>query len=562
MLIDPGFLLKQISRCMVEYAVITFDVDGQITSWNHGAEAIFGYTVKDMLGMPADRLFTTDDRSAGVAAHEMQTALDDGRAADVRWHQRKDGTLFWADGVMMSMRDNGALVGFLKILRDVTDTKLAHEQAEYAASCDVLTGLANRGTFEARLSELLCVAERGHQWLLLFAIDLDRFKEVNDQFGHGAGDTLLKDVARRLKHVCRESDVIARLGGDEFALLQLNPPSVSAGATLAEKLLRELADPFDIEGHAVTISGSIGIAVFPTDALSAHDLRTKADLALYQAKKAGRNCYHYFTDKMDDAVRQRNLDKFALRQTVQNDLYRIEYQPIVSAGTGGTVSMEALIRFTDPQLSAHPVDYVIDLAQEMGLIATLGAWIFRQACLQLTQWHGDGIGQIRVAVNTCAKELLEPAYMASLERTFAEFGLAPSEVEIELTERDAIQLNGNNVHILGNLRAMGCLIVLDDFGTGYSSLSYLRTLPIDIIKLDRSFVREIPQTADANQVAGAVISLAHALHIDVTAEGVETVDQANFLQAAHCQCMQGYLFSRALPPTAATQWLKAAMLRH
>lgn len=269
---------------------------------------------------------------------------------------------------------------------------------------------------------------------------------------------------------------------------------------------------------------------------------------MYQAKKAGRNCYHYFTNEMDEAVRQRPLDKFALRDTVKNNFYRIEYQPIVSAGTGDTISMEALIRFVDPQLANRSVDYVINLAQEMGLISILGTWIFRQACTQLNQWHLVGIDKIRVAVNTCAKELLEPAYIRSLEQVFVEFGVEPWQVEIELTERDAIQLNMSNTAILANLRALGCLIVLDDFGTGYSSLSYLRTLPIDINKLDRSFVQEIPQTADAYKVADAVISLAHALHIDVTAEGVETTDQADFLQAAHCQRMQGYFFSRSLPP--------------
>jgi diguanylate cyclase (GGDEF)-like protein/PAS domain S-box-containing protein len=562
MLIDPSFLLHQISRCVLEYAVITFDIDGRITSWNRGAEAIFGYASHELLATSAECLFTLDDRVAGTHEREMQMALDNGRAADSRWYQHKDGTLFWAEGTMTPMRDNGIAVGFLKILRDVTDTKLAYERAEYTASLDLLTGLANRGTFETRLSELLGLAERGHQRLLLFAIDLDRFKEVNDHFGHGTGDTLLKDVACRLKQSCRESDVIARLGGDEFALLQLNPPGVAADATLAEKLLRALAEPFNIEGHDIVISGSIGIAVFPTDALTAHDLRTKSDLALYQAKNAGRNCYRYFTDKMNDAARQRSLDKYALRNTVYNNLYQVEYQPIVNVETGATVSMEALIRFTDPQLAGHSVDYVINLAAEMGLIANLGTWIFRQACIQLTQWNRDGIDKVRVAVNTCAKELLEPAYMMSLETTFAEFGLEPLQVEIELTERDAIQLNGNNTGVLGKLRAMGCLIVLDDFGTGYSSLSYLRTLPIDIIKLDRSFVQEIPHTVDANKVADAVISLAHALHIDVTAEGVETTDQADFLHAARCQSMQGYLFSPSLPPDAATRWLKDGMLKH
>jgi diguanylate cyclase (GGDEF)-like protein/PAS domain S-box-containing protein len=557
MLIDPGLILEQIYCCVIDFAVVTFDVNGNVTSWNKGAEVIFAYTEAEVMGQPADKLFTPDDRADGYPAREMQAALEEGRAADFRWHLRKDGTPFWVDGVMTPLYgEAGAHVGFLKILRDVTATKLAHDKAEQMAWRDLLTGVANRAAFDQRLSEMLSVAERGHQWLLLFAIDLDRFKEVNDQFGHGAGDALLIEAARRLTHACRESDVIARLGGDEFALLQLNPPAVSAGAALAEKLLAELAAPFDVEGRPVTISGSIGIAVYPSDAGTAHDLRAKADLALYQAKKAGRNCYHYFTDEMDDAVRERNLDKIALRATVEAHRYRIEYQPIVQSTTGDTVTMEALIRFTDARLAARPVEYVIELAREAGLIPAVGVWIFRQVCIQLTQWRDAGIDHVRVAVNTCAKELLEPGYVVTLEATLAEFGLQPARIEIELTERDAIELNGNNAAVLATLHRMGCLIALDDFGTGFSSLSYLRGLPIDIIKLDRSFLHDIPRTQDANKVVSAVISLAHALHIDVTAEGVETPEQAAFLHESKCQCLQGYLFARSMPADAATAWLR------
>lgn len=557
MLIDPGLILEQIYCCVIDFAVMTFDRDGNITSWNKGAEMIFAYTEQEVMGQPADKLFTPDDRADGYPAKEMRVALEEGRAADFRWHMRKDGTLFWVDGVMTPLHgDAGEHVGFMKILRDVTASKLAHDKAEQMAWRDLLTGVANRAAFDHRLSEMLSVAERGHQWLMLFAIDLDRFKDVNDQFGHGAGDALLIEAARRLARACRESDVIARLGGDEFALLQLNPPSVSAGAALADKLLAELAAPFDVDGRLVTVSGSIGIAVYPSDACTAHDLRSKADLALYQAKKAGRNCYHYFTDEMDDAVRERNHDKIALRVTVEANAYRIEYQPIVQSATGNTVTMEALIRFTNARLAARPVEYVIDLAREAGLIATMGAWVFRQVCIQLKQWRDEGIDDIRVSVNTCAKELLEPGYIVSLEATLAEFDLEAGRFEIELTERDAIELNGNNAAVLEALHRMGFLIVLDDFGTGFSSLSYLRGLPIDTIKLDRSFLHDIPRTQDANKVVGAVISLAHALHIDVTAEGVETQEQAAFLQQSQCQCLQGYLFSRSLPAEAATDWLR------
>lgn len=556
---DTELLAHHLHCCLADYALVAFDLDGRITSWNKGAQTIFAYTAAEILGSPGDRLFTPQDRANGYPGTEMRLAQRDGRAADFRWHSRKDGSQFWADGVMTPVHDqSGAPAGFLKILRDVTESKLAHDRAEHMASCDLLTGLANRVSFNTRLAEMLSVAERGNQWLLLFAIDLDRFKEVNDQFGHGAGDVLLKEAAHRLTQASRESDVIARLGGDEFALLQLNPPLVSAGAALAEKLLAALAAPFDLDGHVVSISGSIGIAVYPSDACNAHDLRARADMALYQAKKAGRNCFHYYTDAMDDAVRQRSFDKIALRRSVDNSAYRIEYQPIVNAATGVTVAMEALIRFTDPRLSARPVDYVIDLAREMGLITALGEWIFRQACMQLQQWNDQGIGPVRVAVNTCAKELLEPAYIHTLAQILADCAVDPACIEIELTERDAIQLNGNSEPLLEVLHSMGFRIALDDFGTGYSSLSYLRGLPIDIIKLDRSFVHDVPGRPDANKVVGAVIALAHALDLTVTAEGVETAEQASFLQASRCQYLQGYLFSRSLSPIAATQWLARA----
>ena len=557
MLIDPELVLQQIYCCTVDFALITFDVQGHITSWNRGAEAIFGFTESELVGQSAAVLFTPEDRAEGFPDRELALARQTGRSADVRWHVRKDGVLFWSDGVLTPMRDHaGALIGYLKLLRDITETKLAHDTAERMASFDVLTGVANRTSFDARLPEMLSVAERGHQWLLLFAIDLDRFKEVNDQFGHHAGDILLKEAAWRITSIIREGDVLARLGGDEFALLQLNPPSVSSGAALADKLLAALAEPFDLEGHPVSVSGSIGIAVYPTDAVTAHELRSKADLALYQAKRSGRNCFHYFTDEMDEAVRQRNFDKIALRGAVADSSFQVEYQPIVSAATGSTVTMEALIRFPGPRLSAHPVDYTIDLARETGLICAVGTWVFRQACMQLKRWHEDGMTHVRVAINTCARELLEPSYLPALETLLVEFGLSPASIEIELTERDAMELSKSDASILARLHSKGFLIVLDDFGTGYSSLSYLRGLPIDVIKLDRSFVQDIPVKPDANKVVTAVISLAHALSLTVTAEGVETAAQADFLTRSHCQSLQGFLFARAMDPAAATHWLQ------
>jgi len=556
MLIDSTLIFEQIYCSVTDFALMTFDLDGHITAWNKGAETILGFSEGEVLERGSDFMFTPEDQANGVPGAERVKTLKEGRAADFRWHVRKDGTRFWADGVLTAVADgNGAPLGFMKILRDITDSKLEHEQVERMATSDMLTGVANRVNFDARLVEMLALAERGHRLLMLFAIDLDRFKEVNDLFGHAAGDNLLKQVAQRLKHAIRDGDVIARLGGDEFALLQLDQPSASAGGVLADKLLAALAAPFDLEGHEARISGSIGIALFPDDAANAHDLRIKADLALYQAKKSGRNCYHYFTEALDNAVRERNLDKQELRRIVTENGYRIEYQPIVRADNGATIAMEALMRFPGPRLAARSVDYTIDLAREMGIICAIGRWVFRESCMQLKQWRKRGINGIRVAINTCADELRDPAYQSMLEDTLSEFGLEPANIEIELTEREAIELNTVNPAILGQLHDKGFMIVLDDFGTGYSSLSYLRGLPIDVIKLDRSFLRDTPTKQDANKVVTAVISLAHALRLEVTAEGVETRAQAEFLHRSRCQSLQGFLFSRAMSASAATNWL-------
>ena len=556
MLIDSKLILKQIYSSVVDFALIAYDLNGNITAWNKGAETIFGYAESEILRSPSEILFPRGDRDDGVPAQEMQTALACGRAADFRWHVRKNGALFWADGVMTPMADDdGTPVGFMKILRDITQSKLEHEQVERMAASDMLTGVANRASFDRRLVEMLAVAERGHHLLILFAIDLDRFKEVNDQFGHGAGDNLLKQASNRLKQAVREGDVLARVGGDEFALIQLDPPSAECASALAEKLLAALRTPFDIEGHEVSISGSIGIAVYPDDAATVHDLRINADLALYHAKKSGRNCFHYFTDELDTAVRERNLDKIELRRIVAEGSFRLEYQPIVRAATGATIAMEALLRFPGPRLDARSVDYTIDLAREIGVITAIGSWVFRQCCMQLKQWRKRGLSDIRIAINTCANELLHPEYLPTLENNLQEFGLDPSSIEIELTEREAIELSRADPSILAQLHNRGFLIALDDFGTGYSSLSYLRGLPIDMIKLDQSFVRDTPAKHDANKVVTAVISLAHALRLDVTAEGVETRAQAEFLQRSQCQSLQGFLFSRSMSPSAATNWL-------
>jgi diguanylate cyclase (GGDEF)-like protein/PAS domain S-box-containing protein len=554
--LEPELLLRQIYLNVRDFAIFTTDPNGQVSSWNLGAELIFGYAPEEIIGLNMDRLFTIADQAESEHLKEMAVAREQARAADYRWHLRKDGSMFWADGVLTPIPGtNGAPLGYLKILRDITERKLAQDEIHRLATVDVMTGLSNRAAFDTRRSEMLSLAERTGQLLLLMMIDLDQFKEVNDELGHQSGDLLLRQAAQRIREASRESDYVARLGGDEFGLLQLNAPSPASGGLLAEKLLTELARPFLIGDREIRISASIGIAVYPLDAVTPDNLLTKADLALYHAKNAGRNRYHYYTQALDEVAHRKNADHSELRRLLAKHRCELAYQPILDRD-GHTLAMEALLRLPG-YLGRQPVEYAIALAGEMGLLPELGCWVLECAFAQLRAWRDAGLTGMRLCINTCAKELQYAGYMAHVEAALIEYGVAASEVEIELTERDAIELERNRSNIIEQLRARGFMVSLDDFGTGYSSLSYLRALPVNTIKLDKSFLRGVPSSSDANAVVRLVIQLAHDLRLNVVAEGVESAEQAVFLTDAGCGAFQGYLYTPALRADAATAWLHA-----
>lgn len=551
----PDLLLRQIYLNVRDFAIFTIDTRCEVTSWNLGAELVFGYTAAEIIGQSSALLFTPSDQAEGEPQLEMVQAARGEPAAVNRWHLRKDQTIFWADGALTPIRDDQAQpVGYLKILRDITDRKLAQDEIRRRATIDGLTGLANRAAFDTRRSEMVSLAERTGQLLLLLMIDLDEFKQVNDVLGHLAGDQLLQQVAQRIRAVSRESDYIARLGGDEFGLLHLHPPSPASGGVLAEKLLQHLARPFQIGECEARISASIGIAVCPSDANTPDTLLKKADLALYHAKNAGRNRYHYYTEELDELAHRKNADHIALRRVLRTGDYWLEYQPILAAD-GHTIAMEALLRLPD-LFGQQPVDYVIGLAGELGLLPELGKGVMRVACAQLRSWYDAGVTGLRICINTCAKELLDNSYLAQLDAALVEFGLAAGDVELELTERDAIKLERSGSRVIEQLRERGFMLALDDFGTGYSSLSYLRALPVNTIKLDKSFLHDVPGNPDGNAVVCTVIQLAQKLRLNVIAEGVENIDQATFLAGAGCTAFQGFLYSPSLDADAATRWLR------
>lgn len=557
-LIECDALIKEIYESAYDYGIFTIDLDGLVTSWNIGAERIIGFSSDEIIGENSTVIFSTEDRSLDKPQEEMHIANTTGRAEDYRWHKRKDGSLFWADGVLTRLHDiNEQHIGYLKIFRDITERKLADAEMYRMANSDRLTELANRYAFELHAVELLSLTIRTGQALALLLIDLDRFKEVNDTFGHHVGDELLKQAAQRMRATLRESDYLARLGGDEFALLQPDIHSMHAGAELASKLIRVLSEPFQIEARAITISASIGIAVSPHDASELDVLLKKADLALYRAKKDGKARYHYFTHHLDMAAYKKAQDITALRLATEQKDFHLEYQPKVALPSGQIIGIEALLRCTNPAFEHSPIEDVIELADESGLMKELSYWVMDEACRQLVKWRNLGLARGKMCINLCASDLTDPDFPGIFDILLSGAGVDPSEIEIEITEREALDVEQRGIGVLTALRSRGAELVLDDFGTGYSALSYLRDLPVTCVKIDKSFFTHIPDNLQSCAIVSAIINLASALGLLVVAEGVETEAQAAFLTSIKCDAMQGYLVSPPLPAAAMTAWLES-----
>ena len=554
--LDKSGLLDAILNSAEDYAIIVISRDGEIATWNAGAEKVFGYSSDEIIGQPLGTLFTAEDRANRIPQKELEGACRVGRAMDYRWHLRKDGSRFWADGVMTPMygRD-GSLSGYVKILRDATE-KYEHEQEiRRLARADTLTGLANRAEFDARFVDMTAAALRHGQLLILQLIDLDRFKEVNDRFGHYMGDRLLQQVAQRILGAVRETDFVARIGGDEFVVLQPDAGSPTMGGAVAEKLIQALAKPFQIDATQLRIGASIGVSVYPQDATDPDQLLRKADLALYKVKAENRNGYHYFSKDLDEQAYKRSHDLAGLRRAVANQNFCVHYQPKVLAATGQVSAVEALLRCNERVLADYPIEEVIELAMEAGVMEQISLSVLSEACTQLRNWHDAGLQHLRLCVNLCTTEMADPKLPGTIASTLARHGLAPEYLDVELTERAIFDSGQEGLSILAALRESGVQVSIDDFGTGYSSLSYLNDLPVDNIKLDKSFLRNVPGSEQDSAVAGAIIDLAHGLDLLVIAEGIETAEQAQFVVDEHCDMMQGYWFSVPLPADEMTAWL-------
>jgi diguanylate cyclase (GGDEF)-like protein/PAS domain S-box-containing protein len=462
---------------------------------------------------------------------------------------RRDGGTFPQEISITSIEGGGMVC----VVRDITERTYAEEQIKHLAYHDALTGMPNRLLFRDRVTVALSHAQRDGTRLALLFLDLDRFKVINDSLGHNIGDQLLQAVAERIDACVRDSDTVARLGGDEFTLLLPNLARAEDAAVVAEKILETIRHPFQIDGRELFVSTSIGISVYPEDGLDAATLIKSADTAMYQAKEQGRDNYQLFNAFVSAKALQRIQLEHGLRRALTAGELSLHYQPIFDLRTNSISGMEALMRWQHPELGAIPPAVFIPLAESIGVAVPIGMWALQAACEQAKAWHDGGFRNLTLAVNLSVCQLQQPDFIGCVEAILEDTGLPARMLELEITESSAMQSPETSIKTLYDLKKLGVRISLDDFGTGHSSLSYLKSFPVDTLKVDQSFVRDIITDTDTAAIVTAIIAMAHSLRLKVVAEGVELTEQAAFLRRCGCDQMQGFLIQ---PPLSADNFLR------
>mgnify|MGYP003878472217 CR=1 FL=1 len=482
---------------------------------------------------------------------------------------RKDGNIRWVNESIRNVCDkSGTPIRVEGAIYDITDRKLAQEKMLHMAFHDSLTGLPNRHLLKDRLNQAIKAARHHNRLVAVLFLDIDNFKRINDTLGHDAGDMLLTDIAGRLQEFIRKSDTIARpvhaegdstiarLGGDEFTLLLSEIKTVQNAAQVAHRILDIFRHPFTIANQELFITTSIGISVFPHDGSEAESLLKNADIAMYHAKDLGRNNFQFYAKHMNDTACKRLEMESRLRRAIDNKEFHLYYQPQLDIRTGNVVGIEALVRWIDAQNNVVLPGTFIPIAEETGLIIPIGEWILANACRQNKAWQDAGFPPMYVSVNISSLQFKQPSFIRTVETILRETGLNPRHLELELTESILMEATETAIKSLRELKSLGVRLSIDDFGTGYSSLSYLKRFPIDTLKIDRSFVRDVTSDPEDKAIISAIIALARTLNLKVVAEGVETIQQLVCLHEQGSDGMQGYLFSPPLPEASLTQLLK------
>ena len=440
--------------------------------------------------------------------------------------------------------------GWVSTHEDITEQRRTEARIRHLARHDALTDLPNRMQFRERMEQAEDLVASGHLVAVLF-IDLDHFKSVNDLYGHGVGDTVLKQVSQRLLASCRETDIVARIGGDEFAVLQTSLGSPQDAAALAERIVKTMSVPLRVHGQEIILGASVGIAVAPDDGRDAETLMKNADLAAYRAKADGRGAYHFFEPGMDAALQERLAFEMELRGALARNELALVFQPLYNLRDNRISAVEALLRWNHPERGLVTPDRLIPAAEKSGLISPIGEWVLREACLMASTWPEH----VSIAVNVSPVQFIHRNLIRHVKDALRISGLDPGRLDIEVTESALLADNEMTLGMLSELRRLGVRISLDDFGTGYSSLGYLRAFPFDKLKIDRSFVHDLTNGTDSLAIIKAVIALGRSLGISTTAEGVETEEQLDLVRDEGCTEVQGYIFSPPLPASAIAELL-------
>lgn len=554
----------QVTLDSIGDAVISTDAHGHVTYINAVAEGLTGWSRKEATGRQLADVF----RIVNVGSHE---AAQDPMGLAIRENRTVGLTpncmLIRRDGVEAAIEDSaapihdrrGKVTGAVMVFRDVSVARAMSLKMSHLAQHDSLTDLPNRILLNDRLSQAITMAHRHGKKLAVLYLDIDRFKHVNDSAGHTVGDRLLQSIASRLLDCVRSSDTVSRLGGDEFLILLSEVAHAEDAAVTAEKMLAALSEPHRLDPLELHVSASIGIVTFPEDGTTAEGLLKNADAAMYQAKECGRNNYQFFKAEMNSHALERHSLESDLRHALQRREFVLHYQPKVNLRTGAITGVEALLRWRHPTGRLIRPSRFISIAEESGLIVPIGKWVLREGCRQAKVWLAAGYAPVSMAVNISPVELRAKDFVAGVHEILAETGLDAHHLELEITETFLMQDAVSTGMVLQELKDMGMRLALDDFGTGYSSLSYLRRFPIDTLKIDHSFVRDLTSDTDDASIVSAVINMGKSLNMRVVAEGVETHEQSALLRNQHCPEAQGFYFGAPVIPEQVAELLAGKM---
>ncbi|RAU40249.1 MULTISPECIES: EAL domain-containing protein [unclassified Pseudomonas] len=534
-------------------AILITDPAGYIVQANDAFSRVSGYAVSQVLDQ-LPMMLTVENQQEAHMGYILKQLHQRGSWEGELWLKRRDGEHYpaWV-GITAVLDDEGDLASYVCFFSDISERKASEQRIHRLAYYDALTHLPNRTLFQDRLHTALQHAERQNAWVVLMFLDLDRFKPINDSLGHAAGDRMLKEMASRLLECVTEDDTVARMGGDEFTLL-LQPGATQQAALtraihVAEQILASLVKPFVLEGREFFVTASIGIALSPQDGHELSQLMKNADTAMYHAKERGKNNFQFYQADMNASALERLELESDLRHALEQKEFTLFYQPQFSGDGKRLTGTEALLRWRHPRRGLVPPGDFIPVLEELGLVVEVGEWVLKEACRQLREWHQAKVRVPKVSVNISARQFSDGQLGTRIANILQETGLPPACLELELTESILMREVSEAMQILDGLKRLGLSIAVDDFGTGYSSLNYLKQFPIDVLKIDRTFVDGLPSGEQDAQIARAIIAMAHSLNLAVIAEGVETHEQLDFLREHGCDEVQGYLFGRPMPAT-------------